>query len=809
MHTIWQDLRFGARMLFKNPLVTTVAIIALTLGIGANTAIFSVVHAVMLGSLPYANPDQLVVVWEKRPTNDQNVINLGNFTDWKQQNNVFTDMAAFFDYRSNLVGDGPPEEVPSQLVTPNIFSLLGVNAIKGRTLAAEDGKPGQPNVVVISYGLWQKRFGGDGGIVGRTITLNDEKATVVGVMPDGFSWHVRKGSRTRKPAEIWAPWQPSDQLLKRRGRFAFAVARMKPGVSLEQAQTEMNTIAARLQQQYPDFDTNWGINLVPVRMQMSGELRKPLMVLLAAVAVVLLIACANVANLLLARAASRRREIAVRIGLGASRVRIVRQLLTESVMLSAVGGILGLLLAWWGTRALIAIGPPSLTSLRDVGVNLPVLGFTLAIALLTGIVFGLVPALDAARFNLNDSLKEGGKSIGGSVHSQRWRSLFVVAQVAFALVLLIGAGLLLKSLNRLQSVDPGFNSKGLLTMRIGLSEQRYDTDPKRVDFFKRAIEQIEALPGVESATAIDSLPFTTQHSGTRIELEGQPRLPPGQELSTGVCVTGQNYFHTMQIPLKFGRLFTPQEVTEMRHVVVVNESFARVNLPGQDPIGKRVTIYMKNENVPSEIIGVVGDNLHMGLDTKSEPMSFWPHAELVFPEMTVVVRTRGDAAQLAPAVRGVISGLDPQQPVSDVATMENLMAASTARSRFNTTLLIVFAGVALLMAAVGIYGVMSYSVAQRTHEIGIRMALGAQQQDVVTLVLRHGVLLGAIGIAVGLIASFAATRLMATLLFEIEPTDKPTFAVVAIGLFAVTSLACYLPARRATKIDPLLALRYE
>jgi putative ABC transport system permease protein len=809
MHTLWQDLRFGARMLLKNPLVTLVAVIALTLGIGANTAIFSVVQGVLLSSLPYTDAEKLVIVWEKKPTKQQNTINLGNFFDWKDQNKVFTDMAAFFDLSGSLTSDGEPEQVPGQIATTNLFSLLGVNPVLGRTFAPDDGKPGQPNVVVISYGFWQRRFGGDGQVIGRKIKLNNQEVTVIGVLPAGFGWHLQKGSMASKPAEMWSPWQVSNETRQRQGRFASAVARLKPGVTFAQAQAEMDTIGARLEKEYPEFNTQWGVNVVPLRTQFTGEIRRPLLILLGAVGFVLLIACANVANLLLARAAARKKEIAVRAGLGASRSRIARQLLTESLLLSAIGGILGLLLAWWGTRALIALSPPALMDLHDVGVNLPVLAFALGVSLLTGIIFGLVPALEAARFDLQESLKEGGKNIGGSARSHRFRNLFVVMQVALALVLLVGAGLLLKSLNRLQSVDPGFNPKNVLTMRVSLPMEKYDSESKRVDFFKRAVEQVQALPGVEAAGATNFLPFDGPHSGTGVEIQGEPKRPPGQELITGICVTDANYFQAMQIPLKRGRLFTSQEATEMRHVVVVNETFVRKNLAGLDPIGKRVTIDMKDDNVPTEIVGIVGDNKHMGLDSEIEPMAYWPHPELTYPFMTLVIRTRGEATNIGPAARGVIHNLDPQQPVGDMSTMEGLLAKSVVRSRFNTTLLSVFSLVALVMAAVGIYGVMSYSVLQRTHEIGVRMALGAQNSDVLSLVVKQGVVLGLVGVAAGLIASFALTRLIVTLLFEVTATDASTFCAVAVGLFAITLVACYIPARRATKVDPLVALRYE
>ena len=812
MHSLWQDMRFGARMLLKNPGVTLVAVIALTLGIGANTAIFSVVNAVLLRSLPYEDGDRLAMVWENKQSgkgNPQNTINLGNFFDWKDQNNVFSDMAAFFDLNRNLTGDGEPEEVPGQIATTNLFSVLGVNAILGRTFAPDDGKPGQPEVVVISYDLWQRRFGGDPHIAGRQITVNNDRRTIIGVLPANVGWHVQKGSMIKKAPEIWSPWQVSNELRERKGRFARAVARLKPGVTLAQAQNEMNIIGARLTQQYPEFNTNWGVNVVPLRTQFTGEIRKPLLILLGAVGFVLLIGCANVANLLLARAASRRKEIALRAGLGASRWRIARQLLTESVLLSSLGGVFGLLLAWWGTKALIALSPPGLIDLRNVAVNLPVLGFTFGLTLLTGIVFGLVPALEAARFDLTDSLKEGGKNIAGGARSQRLRNLFVVTQVALALVLLVGAGLLMKSFNRLQSVEPGFEPDNLLTMQINLPGRKYDTDRKSIDFFKRAIEQLKAIPGVAGAGANSFLPFAGPHAGTNIEIEGQPKHPTGQDLGTGVCVTDANYFQVMHIPLKRGRLFTEQEATEMRHVVVVNETFARQNLPGQDPIGKRVTINMKDENPPSEIIGVVGDNKHLGLDTEVEPMAYWPHPELAYSSMTLAIRTQGEATGIAPAARNVIRNLDPEQPVGEVSTMNNLMAKSIARSRFNATVLAVFSLVALVMAAVGIYGVISYSVQLRTHEIGVRMALGAQRRDVLTLVVKRGIVLGLIGVTAGLIASFGLTRLIATLLFEVAATDATVFAGVAVALFLVTVIACYVPARRATKVDPLVALRYE
>ena len=639
--------------------------------------------------------------------------------------------------------------------------------------------------------------------------LSNQENTIVGVLPQQVGWYVQKGSMINQPPDIWSPWQITNEMRVRRGRFARAVGRLKPGITLDQAQNEMNVIGARLTQQYPDFNTNWGVNVVPLRTQLTGEIRKPLLILLGAVGFVLLIACANVANLLLSRASSRKKEIAVRAGLGASRWRIARQLLTESVLLSVIGGGLGLILAWWGTKALIALSPPGLINMRTVTLNLPVLAFTSALTLLTGIVFGLAPALEATRFDLNDSLKEGGRNLGGGSGGHRLRNIFVVTQVALALVLLVGAGLFMKSFGRLRSVDPGFNQNNLLTMRVSLPTRKYNDDAKIMNFFGRALDQLRSIPGVEAAGAINTLPFTGPHAGTSIEIEGAPTLPAGQKLSTGICVTDANYFQAMQIPLKRGRLFTEQEAQEMRHVVVVNEAFVRKNFAGQDPLGKRVTIAMKNENVPTEIIGIVGDTKHMGLDTESVAMAYWPQPELVYSSMTLVMRTQGNPTSLAGAARNVIRNIDPEQPIGEVNTMAGHLSNSVSRARFSATLLGIFSLVAMVMAAVGIYGVMSYSVQQRTHEIGLRMALGAQRTDVLRLVVKQGVTLAVIGVGAGLLASFGLTRLIVSLLFEVQATDFKTFATVAAGLFVITLVACFVPARRATKVDPMVALRYE
>jgi putative ABC transport system permease protein len=799
-------------MLFKQPGFTLIAVVTLALGIGANTAIFSLVDAVLLRALPYSDADRLVTVWEsnRRNGNDQNVINLGNFFDWKDHNHVFEDMATFFDITSNLTTGGEPEEVPLQIATGNLFSILGVNALLGRTFTPEDAKPGQPPVVVLSFGLWQRRFGGDPQILGRKLALSNTEAVVIGVMPADFKWHVEKGSMTRKVAELWAPWRidPSSGNLQRRGRFASAVARLKPGVSIAQAQADMTVIGSQLEQQYHDFNANWGVNVVPLRRQFTGEVRLALLVLLGAVGCLLLIACANVANLLLAKAESRNREVAIRTALGANRARIIRQLLTESMLLAILGGVAGLLLAWWGTNLLVSLSPPQLLNLSHVRVNGPVLGFTLAVSLLTGIIFGLAPAWESVRINLENSLKEGARS-GASGRSRRVRNALVVVEVALALILLVGGGLLIRSFARLQSVDPGFNARNLLTVRLNLPGRRYDNDRKIVDFFRQATAGVQALPGVEAVGAVSFLPFAAPNAGTLVEIDGRPKLPAGQGLTTGVTVTDKNYFKAMQIPLKRGRLFTEEEATDMRHVVVVNEEFARKNLPNEDPLGKRVTIYMKDDNKPCEIIGIVGDSKQMTLDGEARAMSYWPHPELAYSLMSVVIRTKGDPLASAAAIRNVIRKIDVEQPVSDLRTMESLIGASVARARFNTLVLTVFAVVAWLLAAIGIYGVVAYAVAQRTHEIGIRIALGATARAVLFQVLRQGMALAAIGVALGLAGSFAVTRVMKTLLFEVSVTDPLTYVLIPLFLLAVAFAASYGPARRATKVDPMVALRYE
>ncbi|MEW6127973.1 MAG: ABC transporter permease [Acidobacteriota bacterium] len=811
MQSFRQDVRFALRVLLKNPLFTLVATIALALGIGANTAIFSVVNAVLIQALPYKNADQLAIVWEHnfKRGRDQNVVSPANYLDWKEQNRVFEDMAVFIDQPVNLVGGGDPEEIIAQYASPNFFSLLGVNAERGRVFSLDDGTDGQPAVAILTHGLWQRRFGGDANIVGQTISLNQRDCQVIGVLPENFQWFIKSGSITGKPAELFLPYVLPEQARVRRGRYLSSVARLKPDVSIEQAQSEMTAIAQGLEAQYNDFNANWGINVVPLRKQLSGEIRPALLILAGAVFFVLLIACANVANLLLARASTRQKEIAIRKALGASRWQITRQLLTESLVLSLIGGILGLWLAIWSKDSLIALAPPNLLSVQNVKLDVWTLGFSLVISLLTGLIFGLIPAYESSRDNFQETLKEGGKNIGGTSRTHRLRSAFVVAEMALALVLLIGAGLLMKSLGRLQTVDPGFQTANLLTMRVMLPASKYPQDNQRTGFFNQALERLRNLPGVQSAGAINALPFVQPPAGTKFEIEGQPKAVVGQEPITKVCVTDKNYFDTMRIPLRSGRFFNEQENTQVRHVVIINEKLAETYFPGENPLGKRITIAMKNENLPTEIIGVVGDVRYMNLNSESEPMVYWPHPELTYSSMNFVIRTQNDPLNLAGAARAVIGELDADQPVADVRTMESIVGNTLVSARFNMLLLSIFSMLALVLACVGIYGVMSYAVTQRTHEIGIRMALGAQTRDVLRMIIKEGLSLALLGTLIGLVSAYGLTRLMTKLLFEVSSTDFVTFIIVPLILTGVALVACLVPARRAAKTDPMVALRYD
>ncbi|MCA1619679.1 MAG: ABC transporter permease [Acidobacteria bacterium] len=811
MRTILRDVRYGLRVLAKAPGFTAVAVLAIALGVAANTAIFSVINAVLLEPLPYTEPGRLVSLWEMNRARDarQNVLSPANLIDWKEQSGVFEDVAAFTDGAANMTGGGDPEEVVVGYVTPNLFPLLGAEPIKGRGFSPDDAEPGAARTVVLSHGLWRRRFGSDPGVVGKTFNLSGAPVTVVGVMPARFQWFIRRGSRTAAPPEMWSPFALTDAHRKRQGRYMSAVARLKEGVTRERAELELNHIAARLEAQYPEFNKGWGAEVVLLRDQFAGPIRPVLWVLLGAVGFLLLIACANVANLLLARGATRQKEIAIRTALGAGRARVVRQLLTESLLLAVAGGALGLLLAWWGVELLVAMSPRDVLDLGGVGVNVPVLVFTLGVSLLTGVVFGVVPAFEASRVSTSESLKDGTKGTTAGKRGGRLRGAFVVAEIALALVLLVGAGLMLKSFARLRSVDPGFEPDHLLTMRVNLPARKYTEDAQVIAFTRQATERLAALPGVTAAGAVNYLPFAGPGAATDFKIVGRPDPPPGEEPDTDVRVTDENYFRAMGVPLLGGRMYTAQESAERGRVAVVTRSFAEKYFPGEDPIGKRLVVNMKDEPNPTEIVGVVGDLKLDSLDEQPQPTVYWPHAELVYSNMTFVVRTSGDPAALAGAARAAIQSVDADQPVADLRTMNHFLAESVARARFAATMLGVFAVLALVLAGVGVYGVMSYAVAQRTHEIGVRVALGAQGRDVLRLVVGHGMALAGAGLAAGLLGAFALTRLLSSLLFEVSATDLATYATLTGFLLVVALLACLVPALRATKVDPMVALRYE
>jgi len=809
LETLFQDLRYGARVLIKHKAFTTVAVLTLGLGIGANTAIFSVVNELLLRPLPYRDASTIVTVWEVSPRGrHQNTTSPSNFRSWLEQNTSFQSLAAFTDQRINLTGDFEPEELSVKLVTLPFFQTLGVDPILGRTFAPGDDEPDKRSITVLSYGLWQRRFGGDPAIVGKQIKLNGLPVSVIGVMPPNFQFHIQQRSGTGRPAELWSVL-PIKQLGDY-GRFLGAVARLKPGVSAKQADAEMRTIAARRSADDPAHNLNFSAEVLPLREQFYGNVRRPLWLLLGAVGFVLLIACANVASLLLSLATAREKEIALRAALGARRSRIVRQLLTESLLLAGLGSVLGLGLAWLGIKGLILISPQDLVNLQSVGLNVPVMLWTLLIAVITGVLFGLTPALHLTRLNLNDSLKEGGKGEGGQTSNRRMRNVFVVSEIALAVVLLAGAGLLVKSFIKLQQIDRGFNTDNVLTMVVRLPDYKYSKDPQVIAFFRQALEHIRSLPGVRAEGIVNYLPFYGGlGSATGFTVLGRPTPPPGQEPSTNVRVADDGYFEALGIPVLRGRNFSQTENIQPRRVVLINEAFARKYFPGEDPIGKTVDVAMFDQPTPTEIIGIVGNVRYESLIDDYEPYVYFAHPDLTYSFMTLVIRTDGDPAALAPAVQREIRSLDPSQPVSDVRTMNQVMSQTLSRARFNTLLLALFAGLATVLSAVGIFGVMNYSVALRTREIGLRLAIGAQPRQVLLLILKQGFVLTAIGVIFGLAAAFALTRLLSGLLFGVAAVDVSTFATISLLLVLVSIAACYVPARRAMKIDPLQALRYE
>lgn len=806
MDTLLHDIRYSVRILLKRPGFALVAVITLALGIGANTAIFSVVNAVLLRPLPFKSPDRLMTVWETNLKQGQvhGAVGGANYTDWKNQNQAFETLAAYFNWNYNLTGGDEPQRLRAVLVSGECFQTLGVEAEAGRALTTEDDQDGKDDVIVLSHTLWRNRFGASPDIIGQPVVLNGRGHTVVGVMPRGFTFPDEK-------TDIWRPMAMSaQQTQNRQGKWLSVIGRLRTGVSIEQANTEMGAIARQLEERYPDANAGFGVHLVPLHEEIVGKVSTFLLILFGAVGFVLLIACANIANLLLARASSRQKEIAVRAALGASRRRLINQFLTESLLLAMMGGVLGLLFALWGSDALIALSPANIPRLKEAGIDGRVLGFTFLLALLTTLIFGLAPAWQASKPDLNDVLKEEGRS-ASSGSGRSLRSLLVVAEVAISVVLLAGAGLMIKSFIQLQGVDAGFDARNLLTMEITLPPSRYGQNQQQIAFFQQALERIKSLPGVQAAGAVQDLPFRFNEMSFPIALEGQPGLPASEQPKAVYRAVTEDYFRALGISLLEGRAFTAQDDQDTTPVVIINQAMANRFWPGDDPLGKRLRFGEANDPAYT-IVGVVGNIKHMGLDAEEGAVMYQPHAQKRSPWlrwMTLVVRTTDDPMSLAAAVRGRIQEVDKEQPVSNVATIEQLLTESIAAPRFSTLLLGVFALLALALTVIGVYGVVSYTIAQRTREIGIRMALGAQMRDVLRLVVGQGSKLVLTGVALGLACAGALTHTMKSLLFGVSATDPAIFAIVAVLLSGVALLACYLPARRAAQIDPMVALRYE
>lgn len=809
MHGLLQDVRYALRQLRKSPGFAAVAIITLALGIGANTAIFSVVNAVLLRPLPYKDDGRLVVVLH----NGRNPVAPANFADWQSQNHSFESMGAAESWSPNLTSTDNPENLSGLRITSEIFPMLGVQPLLGRVFLPEEQQPGKDLEVVLSYSLWQNHFAGDANVLGRAVALNGHGYTIVGVMPKDFQFAPFWATK----ATIWAPLALGDRLGNRGGNSLRVFGRLKSGVTLEQARAEMTGIADRLEQQYPG--TNRDVQVVSLREKVVGNIRAALLVLLGAVGFVLLIGCANVAHMFLARSAARQREIAVRAALGAMRWRVLRQYLLESLVIALLGGVCGLLLALWGTRVLIALGPQQIPRLATIGVDQYVLLFVLAVSLITGLVFGILPAWKASAANVSEALKEGERGSSEGVGRNRLRSLLVSSEFAFAVILLAGAGLMIRTFVAVQNIDPGFDPHNVLTMMVRILGTEQTAPGHTGPFYQQVLQKVSAIPGVQSASAINHLPLAGDQWGFPFHVEGQPMERPGESPSATFRAVFPGYFQTMRVPILSGRELSEADNSSVPDVIIINDYMARHYWPGENPIGKRITFDDPQKN-PSWaiVVGVVKNTVRSNWVNPAEEEVFVPYLQSKqylqnpsgpFAYLTLVVRTTDDPANLASEVQAAIHSIDRNVPISEVQTMDQVVTKATGESRFYLTLLGAFACVALILAAVGIYGVMSYSVSRRIHEMGIRMALGAQREDVLKLVVWHGVMLAIAGIAVGMAGALALTRLMSGLLYGTKPADPATFAtaVVVLGLVAIVS--SYVPARRAAKVDPMTALRYE
>lgn len=803
--SVLQDIRHAFRLLRLNPGFSLIAILTMALGIGANTALFSVIDAVILKPLPFTNPDRLVMLWDASRDFTTNVVSPANYLDWKARNTVFDAMSPVIAGTESLSGVGEPEEIQIQRIGEQYFPLLGIRTTNGRSFTVDDTKQGSTEVAILSNSLWRRKYSSDPSIVGKAITVGGLATTVIGIAPAGLM-----AIGDRRP-EIWLPARllyNSTNGVRNSGHFMLVIARLKPGISTGSAQAEMKRIASQLEREYPESNTNWTATVQPLADAAYGDVRTPLWILFGAVGCVLLIACSNVANLLLTRAVGRSRELAIRLSVGASQARIIRQLLIEGTTLAALGGIFGLLLAVWLIEGIKLWDPSGIRRLETASLDLRVLVFTLAATMIAGLLLGLVPAFSSARQALAVDLRDGGRSTTGT-SIQRFRDAFTIAQIALSLILLCGGGLLIRSFTRLISVNPGFDAENVLTMELNLPDTRYREQVKQVDFFRRLNERMHQLPGVRSASVITGIPFSGRGFSTYFSVDGRPAPAPGQEPIADVRMIHPGYFETMKIPLKRGRLLSESDNRpESPLVYIVNETTARVMFPNEDPIGKRL-IVQAQQNKPGEIIGVVGDIRPNGLDSKIRSMMYCSQAKLSFGFASLVIRTSVPPETLTQPVKAVVHDLDPELPISEVRTMQGWIDQSVARPKFQTTLLTAFAGLALLLAVIGIYGVMSYSVTQRLHEIGIRLALGAKPSDVRQLVLSKGLRLAAAGIAIGLVGALLTGKWIEKLLFEIKPADPLVLCAVSATLLLAAFTASSFPARRATKVDPMVALRHD
>ena len=807
MDSVIKDLQFAFRSLLKRPGFMAVAVVTLALGIGGSTAIFTVVDAALLRGLPYKQPDRLVHLWEKTPQDafSKREFSYPDYQDY-QKNNVFDGLGAYTGGRVLLSGYGETESVGGPRVSANFFSVLGVEPILGRTFQAGEDQQGGPKVAVLTYGMWQRRFGADPGVIGRGLTINGEGYQIVGVLPANFQFALRN-------AELFIPYQPTqNQLTRRYMHSTNLIGRLKPGVNESQAQSELSVIASRIEQEHNQSHAGTTMRIVPLQEEVIGNVRPILLVLLAAVGFVLLIACANVASLLLTRSLARQKEVAIRSALGASRWRVVRQLLTESMLLSLLGGAAGLLIAYWGVPALVAALPQNqlnaMPFLKTLSLDAGILTFSFALSLLTGLFFGLAPALQSSRLDLNEALKEGGRNASAAV-SQRLRSAMVVTEIALAVVLLVGAGLMMKSLLRLLQTNVGFKTDNLLTMGVVLPPAKF-TDVNQLNNFSDQIqERVRSLPGVADAGTVDVLPLNGGNT-TRFYIDGDPVPAPGKEIEANSRVVSDTYFQTLGVPLLAGRMFDQRDTADKPNVIIIGKTIADRLFAGRDPVGRKIR-YNSVQLDPVEIVGVVGDVKITGLDEAIKPVLYYPYRQNAGPFANLVVRTEGDPSALTASVRNEIRNLEPDAAILNVNTMDQMIAQTPASfmRRFPALLISIFATVALLLASIGIYGVVSYSVSQQTHYIGVRMALGASPSDILRMVLKQGLVLAVAGVVIGIVAALGLMRLLRTLLFEVSTNDVTTFAIVSGALFIVALVACYLPARRATKVDPLVALRYE